>query len=96
MCVCVCVWAEGQDSRRCSLRAWHLGIQSCPSRPLCSATDGTLLEGSSHLLISSTLKNFHLLTILVVTAEDLGVYTCSVHNALGTAATTAVLRKAGG
>lgn len=62
---------------------------------LCSAVDGVLLESSSRLLISSTLKNFHLLTILVVTAEDLGMYTCSVHNALGMAATTAVLRKAG-
>lgn len=32
----------------------------------------------------------------MVTAEDLGMYTCSVSNALGTAATTAILRKAGG
>ena len=32
----------------------------------------------------------------MVTAEDLGVYMCSVSNALGTAATTAILRKAGG
>lgn len=63
--------------------------------PLYPAADGALLESSSRLLISSTLKNFQLLTILVVTAEDLGVYTCSVHNALGTAATTAILRKAG-
>lgn len=63
--------------------------------PLCSAVDGVLLESSGRLLISSTLKNFHLLTILVVTAKDLGIYTCSVCNALGTAATTAVLRQAG-
>ncbi|XP_016066117.1 PREDICTED: obscurin-like [Miniopterus natalensis] len=67
------------------------------AQPAAQATwnkDGVLLESSARLLISSTLKNFHLLTILVVTTEDLGVYTCSVHNALGTAVTTAVLRKA--
>nr|XP_019585378.1 PREDICTED: obscurin [Rhinolophus sinicus] len=67
------------------------------AQPAVQATwnkDGVLLESSSRLLISSTLKNFHLLTILVVTAEDLGMYTCSVRNALGMAATTAVLRKA--
>lgn len=71
---------------------------SCPltALPLCSATDGALLESSGRCLISSTLKNFHLLTLLVVTPEDLGMYTCSVSNALGTVATTAVLRKAGG
>lgn len=63
---------------------------------LCPDADGTPLESSSRLLISSTLKNFQLLTILVVNADDLGVYTCSVRNTLGTAATTAVLRKAGG
>ena len=72
------------------------GCFELPPGLLCPAADGALLESSSRLLISSTLKNFHLLTILVVTAEDLGVYTCSVCNALGTAATTAVLRKAGG
>ncbi|MBZ3891303.1 Obscurin, partial [Sciurus carolinensis] len=67
------------------------------AQPAAQATwskDGTLLESSSHLLISSTLKNFQLLTILVVTAEDLGTYTCRVSNPLGTAATTGVLRKA--
>ncbi|ELW67353.1 Obscurin [Tupaia chinensis] len=67
------------------------------AQPAAQATwskDGTLLESSSRLLISSTLKNFQLLTILVVTAEDLGVYTCTVSNSLGTAATTGVLRKA--
>ncbi|XP_057396424.1 obscurin [Balaenoptera acutorostrata] len=67
------------------------------AQPVAQATwskDGALLESSSRLLISSTLKNFQLLTILVVTAEDLGVYTCSVRNELGTAATTAILRKA--
>ncbi|XP_078308594.1 obscurin isoform X39 [Panthera onca] len=67
------------------------------AQPAAQATwskDGTPLESSSRLLISSTLKNFQLLTILVVNADDLGVYTCSVRNTLGTAATTAVLRKA--
>ncbi|XP_076994026.1 obscurin-like isoform X3 [Tamandua tetradactyla] len=67
------------------------------AQPAAQATwskDGQLLESSSRLLISSTLKNFQLLTILVVTAEDLGMYTCSVSNVLGTAATTGVLRKA--
>lgn len=62
---------------------------------VCPAADGAPLESTSRLLISSTLKNFQLLTILVVTAEDLGVYTCHVSNALGTVASTAVLRKAG-
>ncbi|XP_077923837.1 obscurin-like [Halichoerus grypus] len=67
------------------------------AQPAAQATwtkDGAPLEGTSRLLISSTLKNFQLLTILVVTAEDLGVYTCSVSNPLGTVTTRAVLRKA--
>ncbi|XP_040478675.1 obscurin-like [Ursus maritimus] len=67
------------------------------AQPAAQATwtkDGAPLESTSRLLISSTLKNFQLLTILVVTAEDLGVYTCRVSNALGTVASTAVLRKA--
>ncbi|OBS58075.1 hypothetical protein A6R68_10792 [Neotoma lepida] len=69
------------------------------AQPTAQATwskDGALLESSGHLLISSTLKNFQLLTILVVTEEDLGTYTCCVSNPLGTAVTTGVLRKAGG
>ncbi|CAD7679772.1 unnamed protein product [Nyctereutes procyonoides] len=67
------------------------------AQPAAQATwtkDGALLQSSSRLLISATLKHFQLLTILVVTAEDLGVYTCRVSNTLGTATTTAVLRKA--
>ncbi|KAL1780292.1 obscurin, partial [Sigmodon hispidus] len=67
------------------------------AQPTAQATwskDGVLLESSGHLLISSTLKNFQLLTILVVTEEDLGTYTCCVSNSLGTAVTTGVLRKA--
>ncbi|KAM5307883.1 obscurin isoform 1-T1 [Glossophaga mutica] len=69
-------------------------VSAHPSAQATWNKDGALLESSSRLLISSTLKNFHLLTILAVTAEDLGVYTCSMRNELGTAATTAVLRKA--
>ncbi|XP_030668594.1 obscurin isoform X1 [Nomascus leucogenys] len=67
------------------------------AQPAAQATwskDGAPLESSSRVLISTTLKNFQLLTILVVVAEDLGVYTCSVSNALGTATTTGILRKA--
>ncbi|XP_051023238.1 LOW QUALITY PROTEIN: obscurin-like [Acomys russatus] len=67
------------------------------AQPTAQATwskDGARLESSGHLLISSTLKNFQLLTILVVTEEDLGTYTCCVSNPLGTAVTTGVLRKA--
>lgn len=67
------------------------------AQPTAQATwskDGVLLESSGHLLISSTLKNFQLLTILVVKEEDLGTYTCCVSNPLGTAVTTGVLRKA--
>lgn len=74
------------------------GCWGCPGENrgwLCLFTDGALLESSGHLLISSTLKNFQLLTILVVTEEDLGTYTCCVSNPLGTAVTTGVLRKAG-
>ncbi|XP_064239551.1 obscurin-like [Aotus nancymaae] len=67
------------------------------AQPAAQATwskDGVPLESSSRILISATHKNFQLLTILVVAAEDLGVYTCSVSNALGTAVTMGVLRKA--
>jgi hypothetical protein len=74
------------------------GCCGCPGESqgwLCLVTDGVLLESSGHLLISSTLKNFQLLTILVVKEEDLGTYTCCVSNPLGTAVTTGVLRKAG-
>ncbi|XP_013365188.1 PREDICTED: obscurin [Chinchilla lanigera] len=67
------------------------------AQPAAQATwskDGAILESSGRILISSTLKNFELLTILVVTDEDLGEYTCSMSNLLGTAASRGVLRKA--
>ncbi|XP_023563514.1 obscurin isoform X3 [Octodon degus] len=67
------------------------------AQPAAQATwskDGATVESSGRILISSTLKNFELLTILVVMAEDLGEYTCSMSNLLGTAASRGVLRKA--
>uniref|UniRef100_A0A8C3F909 Obscurin n=1 Tax=Chrysemys picta bellii TaxID=8478 RepID=A0A8C3F909_CHRPI len=57
-------------------------------------TDGVPIRSSSRILISATLKNFQLLTILVVTAEDFGIYTCAASNSLGTASTSCVIRKA--
>uniref|UniRef100_A0A8C3F8R5 Obscurin, cytoskeletal calmodulin and titin-interacting RhoGEF n=1 Tax=Chrysemys picta bellii TaxID=8478 RepID=A0A8C3F8R5_CHRPI len=56
--------------------------------------DGVPIRSSSRILISATLKNFQLLTILVVTAEDFGIYTCAASNSLGTASTSCVIRKA--
>lgn len=87
-----CKEGDGPQDGRGVKAGWLLDP---PPGLLCPAADGAPLESTSRVLISSTLKNFQLLTILVVTAEDLGVYTCSVSNTLGTAATTAVLRKAG-
>ncbi|KAH1178526.1 hypothetical protein KIL84_012228, partial [Mauremys mutica] len=56
--------------------------------------DGVPIRSSSRILISATLKNFQLLTILVVTAEDFGIYTCAASSSLGTASTSCVIRKA--
>ncbi|XP_010016327.1 PREDICTED: obscurin-like, partial [Nestor notabilis] len=56
--------------------------------------DGTPVQSSSRILISSTLKNFQLLTILSVSADDFGVYTCVATNSLGSASTSCIIRKA--
>lgn len=86
------IWRETGPKRA---RVSRQGASWSRSPGLLCPADGATLESTSRILISSTLKNFQLLTILVVKAEDLGVYTCSVSNTLGTVATTAVLRKAG-
>uniref|UniRef100_A0A672TQ42 Obscurin n=1 Tax=Strigops habroptila TaxID=2489341 RepID=A0A672TQ42_STRHB len=56
--------------------------------------DGTPVQSSSRILISSTLKNFQLLTVLSVSADDFGVYTCVATNSLGSASTSCIIRKA--
>uniref|UniRef100_A0A669QNP8 Obscurin n=1 Tax=Phasianus colchicus TaxID=9054 RepID=A0A669QNP8_PHACC len=53
-----------------------------------------LLHSSSRILISSTLKHFQLLTILSVSAEDFGIYTCVATSSQGSASTSCVIRKA--
>uniref|UniRef100_A0A669QKL3 Obscurin n=1 Tax=Phasianus colchicus TaxID=9054 RepID=A0A669QKL3_PHACC len=52
------------------------------------------LRSSSRILISSTLKHFQLLTILSVSAEDFGIYTCVATSSQGSASTSCVIRKA--
>uniref|UniRef100_A0A8C0EE14 Obscurin n=1 Tax=Bubo bubo TaxID=30461 RepID=A0A8C0EE14_BUBBB len=56
--------------------------------------DGIPVHKSSQILISATLKNFQLLTILSVSADDFGIYTCVATNSLGSASTSCILRKA--
>lgn len=56
--------------------------------------DGIPVHSSSRILISSTLKNFQLLTILSVSADDFGIYTCVATNSLGSTSTSCIIRKA--
>ncbi|XP_009958773.1 PREDICTED: obscurin-like, partial [Leptosomus discolor] len=56
--------------------------------------DGIPVHSSSRILISATLKNFQLLTILSVSADDFGIYTCVATNSLGSASTSCIIRKA--
>lgn len=63
--------------------------------PIFHLADGMPVHSSSRILISSTLKHFQLLTILSVSAEDFGIYTCMATSSLGSASTSCVIRKAG-
>nr|DBA25321.1 TPA: hypothetical protein GDO54_012866 [Pyxicephalus adspersus] len=56
--------------------------------------DGVAIQSNERVLISSTLKNYHLLTILVVNFQDLGIYACVATNLLGSASTCCILKKA--
>ncbi|XP_063780612.1 obscurin-like [Pseudophryne corroboree] len=56
--------------------------------------DGVAIHSSERVLISSTLKNYHLLTILVVNAQDFGIYACVATNVLGSASTCCIIKKA--
>ncbi|RMC04661.1 hypothetical protein DUI87_17830 [Hirundo rustica rustica] len=82
------IGAEGSLKRKSALPSFKL-----PSL-IPKEKDGIPVQSSSRILISSTLKHFHLLTILSVNAEDFGIYTCVVTNSLGSASTSCVIRKA--
>eukprot|EP00079_Xenopus_tropicalis_P027045 XP_012821217.1 PREDICTED: obscurin-like isoform X2 [Xenopus tropicalis] len=76
----------------------HLVTLSCrTSEPVTEVEwfkDGVPIQGNERVLISSTLKNYHLLTILVVMAQDLGIYACVASNSLGSASTCCILKRA--
>ncbi|KAG9472586.1 hypothetical protein GDO78_018425 [Eleutherodactylus coqui] len=76
----------------------HLVTLSCrTAQPVADVEwykDGVPIQSSQRVLISSTLKNYHLLTILVVTAQDLGIYACVATNVLGNASTCCIIKKA--
>ncbi|KAJ1099293.1 hypothetical protein NDU88_004395 [Pleurodeles waltl] len=56
--------------------------------------DGIPIQGNDRVMISSTRKHFQLLTILAVTAQDLGIYACVATNCLGGASTCCLIKKA--
>ncbi|XP_069815235.1 obscurin-like [Dendropsophus ebraccatus] len=76
----------------------HLVTLSCrTAQPVTNVEwykDGVPIQSNERLLISSTLKNYHLLTILLVTAQDLGIYACVATNVLGSASTCCIIKKA--
>ncbi|XP_075703652.1 obscurin-like, partial [Rhinoderma darwinii] len=76
----------------------HLVTLSCRTAQAVTGVewykDGVSIRSSERVLISSTLKNYHLLTILVVTAPDLGIYACVATNVLGSASTCCIIKKA--
>ncbi|XP_053322649.1 obscurin-like [Spea bombifrons] len=77
----------------------HLVTLSCrTAQPVADIEwfkDGLPIHSSERVLISSTHKNYHLLTILVVNSHDLGIYACVAANALGSASTCCIIKKAG-
>lgn len=76
----------------------HLVTLSCrTAQPVTDVgwyKDGVPIQSSERVLISSTLKNYHLLTILVVSAQDLGIYACEATNLLGSATTCCIIKRA--
>ncbi|XP_075070237.1 obscurin-like [Mixophyes fleayi] len=76
----------------------HLVTLSCrTAQPVTDVEwykDGVTIHSSERVLISSTLKNYHLLTILVVNARDFGIYACVATNVLGSASTCCIIKKA--
>ncbi|XP_018414138.1 PREDICTED: obscurin-like [Nanorana parkeri] len=75
----------------------HLVTLSCrTAQPVTNVEwfkDGVTIQSTERVLISSTLKNYHLLTILVVNFQDLGIYACVATNPLGSASTCCILKR---